>query len=192
MNLIEQAKLFATQKHVLDNHQLYGNLLPYTHHLQAVAEVLRRFGFVEDEIQAAAWLHDVIEDTRDKPNEVKRRDVEEMFGENVADLVWAITSEEGENRKVRNALTYPKIRAAGVRAVALKLADRIANVESGGRAFNMYKKEHEGFKHGIYIPVPIAVISPTATPDANEQARVGDMQFHLDKLIFGNPTEWPT
>ena len=152
MNLIEQAQMFATQKHVLDNHQLYGNILPYTHHLAAVEAVLIRYGFgMDDELRAAAWLHDVVEDTLGRNNEVRVRDIEEVFGENVAKLVSAVTSEDGPNRKTRNALTYPKIREAGYRAQALKLADRIANIEFGGRAGDMYKKEHDGFKHGIGV-----------------------------------------
>lgn len=151
MDLVKQAQIIATQKHVLDNHQLYG-WLPYTHHLQDVYNTLRDFGFNDDVILASAWLHDIIEDTRGKPNELRKRDIEEMFGEPVADLVWAVTSEEGPNRKTRNALTYPKIRAAGERAIALKLADRIANVGNGGGALGMYVKEHDSFKHGIYVP----------------------------------------
>lgn len=168
MNLIQQAQIIATQKHVLDNHQLYG-WLPYTHHLEMVAGYLDDFGFPEEEIQAAAWLHDIIEDTRGKPNEMRKRDIEELFGEEVARLVYAVTSEEGPNRKVRNALTYPKIREAGYLAVALKLADRIANVYHGGRAYEMYKKEHPDFRHGIYI----------AHPNRN----IHDMQRYLDEAL---------
>jgi (p)ppGpp synthase/HD superfamily hydrolase len=185
MNLVEQAKLFATQKHVLDNHQLYGTLLPYTHHLQAVELVLVRFGFGDDEIRAAAWLHDVVEDTRGLKNEVKVRDIEEVFGEDVGAMVSAVTSEEGENRKVRNALTYPKIRATGVRAVALKLADRIANVESGGRMVDKYRKEHPDFKHGIYIARPVTFDDDEGSFDLNERilCKVFGMQLHLDGLL---------
>lgn len=175
MNLIEQAMMFATQKHVLDNHQLYGDLVPYTHHLAAVEQVLLRFGFKDEELRVAAWLHDVIEDTRDKPNKVKRRIIEEKFGEPVGELVWAVTSEEGHNRAVRNAMTYPKIRAAGPLAVALKLADRIANIEFGGRGCDMYKKEHAAFRHGIYIAE-----SP-GTGITTDQVLA--MQRHLDGLL---------
>lgn len=167
MDLVKQAQIIATQKHVLDNHQLYG-WLPYTHHLQAVAKVLHDFGYREQTIQAAAWLHDIIEDTRGRPNQMKRRDIEEMFGEEVAKLVYAVTSEEGDNRKIRNALTYPKIRETGELAVALKLADRIANVSHGGGAYSMYKKEHSDFRHGIYVA------------DIRE---LQDMQTKLDELL---------
>jgi len=156
MNLIEQAQMFATQKHVLDNRQLYGNLLPYTHHLAAVDAVLVRYAIGDETIRASAWLHDVVEDTRDRPNEVRIRDIEEIFGESVAALVGAVTSEPGPNRKVRNALTYPKIREAGDRAIHLKLADRIANVEYGGRAVEMYRKEHRDFRFALYVPEAIS------------------------------------
>ena len=176
MNLIEQAQLFATQKHVLDNHQLYGSVLPYTHHTEAVAQVLFEFGFTDEVIQAAARLHDVVEDTRDRPNEVRVRDVEELFGAEVAALVEAVTCEPGPNRKTRNALTYPKIRAAGERAIALKLADRIANVEYGGRAKGMYQKEHADFRHALYDPTAVS-------NDPKYRLGLGRMWDYLDELL---------
>lgn len=176
MNLVTQAKIIATQKHVLDNHQLYG-FVPYTHHLFDVAEWLAEYGFDDEVIQAAAILHDILEDTRGKPNEMKKRDLEEMFGEEVANLVWAVTSEEGPNRKVRNALTYPKIRAAGIRAIAIKLADRLSNVYSGGKAKDMYKKEHADFRHGVYIHIDEVDYGDDAA------GAVLDMQQQLDKEL---------
>lgn len=182
MNLIEQAKMFATQKHVLDNHQLYG-LLPYTHHLAAVDQTLLYFGLDDEALRTAAWLHDVVEDTRERSNEVRVRDIEEIFGEEVAVLVGAVTSEPGLNRKTRNALTYPKIREAGMRAVALKLADRIANVESGGRAIGMYVKEHPEFRHGIYTSLPALESFPPKYVGDPVAVVVCQMQDHLDQEI---------
>lgn len=146
MDLLQAAKHFATLHHVIRKGQLYG-ALPYTHHLQDVERVLREFGENREVMLVAAWLHDVVEDT-----DVKVRDVEENFGEEVAQLVSAVTNEEGHNRKVRNALTYPKIRAAGPDATRLKLADRLANVRSGGSSLKMYVKEYSEFKHALYVP----------------------------------------
>ena len=173
MDLVTQAKMFATQKHVLDNKQLYG-VLPYTHHLAAVEEVLVRYNFLGEQIRAAAWLHDVVEDTRGKPNEVRVRDIKEIFGDFVAELVGAVTCEEGPNRKTRNALTYPKIAAAGEYAVALKLADRIANVEFEGGAIDMYKKEHPEFSRQL------------KTARIPELSTVHAMWWDLDDLIEGS------
>lgn len=179
MDPIIHAQSFATLHHVILGKQMYG-VLPYTHHLQAVAEVLKRFGptcsayggdlpptVTSDQMLCAAWLHDVVEDT-----DVKVRDIEETFGETVAQLVSAVTSEQGPNRKARNALTYPKIRAAGHYAIRLKLADRIANVENGGASVQMYKREYDEFRHGLRL----------------EKWSNDDMWLHLD-LVLGYKRE---
>lgn len=142
MDPLRHVKFFATIKHAS---QCYSGGLPYTHHLAAVEQVLRRFGVTDETMLTASWLHDVVEDT-----ETKVKDVAEMFGPEVARLVHAVTNEDGANRKIRHALTYPKIRDAGPDAVRLKLADRIANIEAGGNLVGMYKKEHEDFKRALF------------------------------------------
>jgi (p)ppGpp synthase/HD superfamily hydrolase len=157
------ARSYATLHHVIRKGQLYG-VVPYTHHLAAVEEVLREFGESRSEMLVAAWLHDIVEDT-----DVKLRDIEENFGPEVATLVGAVTSESGENRKIRNALTYPKIRDTGQDAVRLKLADRIANVRNGGSSVMMYAKEHKNFKHALY----------SQNDDGNRK-----MWSELDQLLY--------
>lgn len=156
MDQLTYAKSFATRIHVMENHQWYGNILPYTHHLADVERVLLRFGLKNEDFRVAAWLHDVVEDTRSKNNEVKVRDIEEQYGEQVAFLVDAVTSEPGPNRKTKVALTYPKTRAAGWQGVSLKLADRIANVEFGldmgnNKMVEMYRKEYNDFRHNLCL-----------------------------------------
>jgi len=146
MDLLQAAKQFATLHHVIRKGQMYG-VVPYAHHCSDVEYILRLFGECREELLAAAWLHDVVEDT-----DQKLRDVEENFGEEVARLVGAVTSEPGESRKVRNALTYPKIRKAGPDAIRLKLADRIANVSAVGGSLKMYKNEYPDFRHALYVP----------------------------------------
>lgn len=157
MDPLRHVKFFATVKHA---GQTYSSGLPYTHHLAAVEQVLRRFG-ADENLLTASWLHDVVEDT-----DTKLKEIREMFGEEVANLVYAVTNEEGANRKIRHALTYPKIREAGPLAVRLKLADRIANVEAGGNLVGMYRKEHEDFKRSLF------------TTGQNE-----DMWTHLEGLM---------
>jgi len=140
IDALKVARFYATVKHA---GQPYG-VLPYTHHLAAVEGVLKRFGYIEEHLLVAAWLHDVVEDTG-----TKLKEVAEMFGDAVANLVGAVTNEPGDNRKVRAALTYPKIRSVN-NGVTLKLADRIANVENGGKLVHMYKKEYEDFRRALY------------------------------------------
>lgn len=158
VDVLRFVKFYASVKHA---GQTYSSGLPYTHHLAAVEAVLRRFGTFDEAMLVSAWLHDVVEDTG-----TKLKEIEEMFGVGVAKLVHAVTNEEGANRKIRHALTYPKTREAGPLAVRLKLADRIANVEAGGKLVGMYQKEHEDFRRALY------------TSGQNE-----DMWNHLNKLM---------
>lgn len=165
---VQSAQYFATQEHVINRGQLYGGVLPYTHHLEAVANVLTRYISTDEDLIVAAWLHDVIEDC-----DVKEKTVRELFGHRVADLVSAVTNEPGENRKIRNLLTYPKIRTTED-AILVKLADRIANTQKGGTLIQMYRKEYPVFRDNL---TPSVVSSP-------EYAEVVDTMWSvLDRVL---------
>jgi hypothetical protein len=125
--------------------QKYATRLPYIVHLTAVYGVLVRFGVNDDTILTAAWLHDVLEKTG-----VRFDEIVDKFGVDVAALVALVTNEPGESRKSRQAITYPKIKSS-ISARTLKLADRIANVEACFKndgvdsIFSMYSREFEDF-----------------------------------------------
>src|SRR5665213_3526717 len=144
---VQAAQVYASQKH---KDQKYGENLPYTEHLSHVAEVLLLFKFDSEDLQVAAWLHDTVEDT-----DATVAQIQMIFGNNVADIVSRVTNEPGKNRKEKHLKTYPKIRTSED-AITLKLADRIANVETSleGRdpKFQMYRKEHKNFKTILYKP----------------------------------------
>jgi guanosine-3',5'-bis(diphosphate) 3'-pyrophosphohydrolase len=139
--LLERAEAFATHAH---RNQLYGEL-PYAVHLAEVVSNLREFGFGDDqELLAAGWLHDVMEDCN-----VPTEQIGYNFGPRVRYLVYAVTNESGANRSERALKTYPKIRVHHD-AVALKLADRIANVRRVGKMLGKYKQEYPGFRDALY------------------------------------------
>jgi guanosine-3',5'-bis(diphosphate) 3'-pyrophosphohydrolase len=142
---------FATSYH---GDQMYGDK-PYLHHLMQVAMVLPRFGFhpgvgsEADQQRArnlilAAAMHDVVEDTS-----CTREDVAEVFGEAVALLVYAVSNEPGKNRRERHAKTHHKLIEIAD-AMILKLADRIANIETchatKSPLLGMYRREWPDFK----------------------------------------------
>ena len=144
----ERARSLALEAH---RRQCYGSR-PYSYHLEAVAEVLERFGASLDDdwsapILAASWLHDAVEDTGLEVERIRRE-----VGDVVAELVWRVTDEPGESRRERKAATYGKI-AGDERAVVLKLADRIANVEESSTTnpglFRMYEREHAAFEAAL-------------------------------------------
>jgi (p)ppGpp synthase/HD superfamily hydrolase len=123
--------------------QQYGDK-PYTYHLQQVVNVLISVNAHEDLI-CAGWLHDALEDTA-----LPAVMLLQLFGSNVLHLVRTVTSPVGSSRKDRYATQYPII-AQHYDATVLKLADRIANVESGGK-LDMYRREHAAFRAALYTP----------------------------------------
>lgn len=142
---IEEARKYAKDAHA---NQMYGEK-SYLFHLDQVYKVLS--GFIDDsDLHISAYLHDIIEDTH-----VSKCDLKTIFGDKVADIVWAVSDGKGSSRRERKAVAYKKIQSLGDDAIAIKLADRIANV-SNSRAYNarmysMYKREQDGFKSALFL-----------------------------------------
>lgn len=91
-----------------------GTRFPYITHPIGVANLLREHYPSDLPLEAAGYLHDVVEDTPVKIDEIERR-----FGPDVADLVWAVTSNPGWT-----LATY----ADQPRVLRLKAADTLDNV----------------------------------------------------------------
>jgi len=157
--------------------QKYGHR-PYWFHPAHVVLVLLHFGFdpsLNDRnrrLVMAGYLHDVLEDTVATTEELS-----DAFGQEVADLVEAVTNEPGKNRRERHSKTYCKTLAVPD-AVILKLADRIANVESclgeSKPLFRMYLKEHGGFRDTLY-----------------RKGEVDEMWLHLERMLGWEEGESP-
>lgn len=137
--LLKEAMMVAIKAHAP---QAYDDIFPYEKHLGDVIEVCDRFG-LGLKYKIAAALHDVIEDGALSYNKISA-----YFGEEIAEIVYCVTDELGRNRKERKAKTLPKI-AQNPDAVIIKLADRIANIEHGGK-IDMYAKEYFDFKFALY------------------------------------------
>lgn len=146
----------------------------YTYHLQQVEMVVNRFGFKDLKLRVCAWLHDLIEDT-----EISYYQVKHAFGQEIADIVYAVTNEMGRNRRERYAKTYPKIKA-NKDALIIKLADRIANIEfskgSNTSFVDMYKKEWSGFHSALFDP-------------NEDDARIKTMWQYLESLFIEDENE---
>lgn len=133
-------------------------------HLAVVVEHLRAGGFDED-VVTAGWMHDAIED-----GFVTEALLEALFGARVARIVAAVTDKPGHNRAARHAQTYPVMRAlGGADAIAVKVADRLANVTAARHA-SMYRREYPYFREWLYDPTdPPATLAMWAQLDALAQ-----------------------
>lgn len=120
MTLVDDARIFAAEKH-RDQRRKYSDE-PYTVHLEAVASLLVEHGISEQHVIAAALLHDVVEDT-----DAKIQDLMRAFGDEVAELVYWLTDAEKGNRKARMAMSSWRLGRAPWEAKLIKLADIIDN-----------------------------------------------------------------
>lgn len=153
MNVADKAKEFAIAKH---GAQKYGEH-PYSYHLDRVSQMLSEFGYLSDEaIAAAGWLHDTLEDT-----ETAYTELVSEFGHEISDIVFAATSEPGENRAERFRKTALKIQS-NKKALIVKLADRIANteasLETNSKLYKMYLKEFPLFNELLYNPQDVELL----------------------------------
>jgi hypothetical protein len=123
-NLVDRAREYATQTHGRINHRRKYTQQPYTTHLESVARLVA--SITDDpEMIAAAWLHDIVEDTP-----ATLEDIESEFGRVVAELVEELTDvskPSDGNRSIRKALDRQHTAQASSRSKTIKLADLIDN-----------------------------------------------------------------
>ena len=143
------ARSFALGAH---GNQMYGNE-PYIYHLDNTVNELTgimnqpAFRFYDKALlRSAAYLHDILEDT-----EITNETLTRSFGPLVTEIVHAVSDGPGKNRDERKSFMYVKVQQCGPAAVAIKLADRMANVRNcvehnDKGLLEMYRKEHLEFK----------------------------------------------
>jgi (p)ppGpp synthase/HD superfamily hydrolase len=150
---------WCIEQHRKTNHY-YDLYLPYEFHLRMVNQAAMDFqhlldgklDYRGDVIVAlrevcllATWGHDLIEDTRTSYNDVK-----DVLGQEVADIIYAVSNEKGKTRAERaNDKYYEGIRNTPG-AVFVKLCDRIANAQyskmTKSSMFKKYKLEQPHFE----------------------------------------------
>lgn len=124
---VEQAFLFAQRLH---EGQYRISEEPYIIHPVEVAKILVNLK-VDSHTLMAAFLHDILEDTETKPEEIK-----ELFGEDVLNLVQGVTKlgklqfKSKEERQAENFRRLFIAMANDIRVIFLKLADRLHNMRT--------------------------------------------------------------
>lgn len=124
---IEQAYLFAERLH---EGQYRISEEPYIIHPVEVAKILVDLK-ADAHTLIAAFLHDILEDTDTKPEEI-----EQLFGKDVLTLVQGVTKlgklqfKSKEERQAENFRRLFIAMASDIRIVFLKLADRLHNMRT--------------------------------------------------------------
>lgn len=128
--LVSRAADYAARRHV-GQRRKGAKQEPYVNHLAEVANLLARtLAEANPQLLAAAWLHDVLEDTCSTREEYDRTkgEIETEFGPAVLQLVLEVTDDKSLPDKVRKRLQVETTAAKSRDARLLKLADKTSNV----------------------------------------------------------------
>lgn len=147
--------------------QTYGKDLPYSVHLDMVADMAKRYAFsvIEEPsdivpVLFGAYFHDSIEDARLTYNDVVKIASGFMDKDHAvmaAEIVYALTNDKGRTRQERAGEKYYK----GIRETAyaplIKMCDRLANTEFsyqgkdgvGKQMSSVYASEYPHFIEAI-------------------------------------------
>jgi len=124
MNIIDKAKYFSIGAHEAIGQKRKYTGEPYWYHPCAVAELVA--GVTDDQnMIAAAWLHDVVEDTR-----INSLTIRSVFGVDILYLVMGMTdvsSRDDGNRAKRKEIDRAHTARQSKYVHTIKLADLIHN-----------------------------------------------------------------
>lgn len=120
--VLEKAKDWCVRAH---EGQTRDDGRPYSTHPMAVADILQEQGITDVATLAAAYLHDVVEDTS-----VTAEQIREAFGEEIASLVEELTNPNfpGRTFEEKHRTLAEHARKMTDKAKAIKLADRLHNL----------------------------------------------------------------
>jgi len=122
MTRVSDALLFAARAHGDQRRRYSGEF--YVAHLIEVHRLVELHDGTED-MQCAALLHDVIEDTH-----VAWNDIATEFNTEIAEMVLALSDLETGNRAERKAASCARLATANADVQTIKLADLISNSRS--------------------------------------------------------------
>lgn len=132
--LLNKTIVFATSAH--EGQLRKGTQIPYILHPLEAAAIVGTMT-TDDEIIAAAVLHDVVEDTDTTVEQIKER-----FGERVAALVASESEDKRENLsaestwKIRKQETIDHLKTAPIEVKMITLGDKLSNIRAIHRDYN--------------------------------------------------------
>jgi guanosine-3',5'-bis(diphosphate) 3'-pyrophosphohydrolase len=146
--LAAEAYAFAARAH--EGQDRKGDGSPYIRHPVEVARLLHRERVDDEVTMAAAFLHDVVEDSDTTLDEIR-----DGFGDEVAAIVEAMTEDKSiEPYKERKEHHREQVAAFGAGAVRIYAADKLANLRD---MRTLYASEGEAAAAKFKAPIDVRV-----------------------------------
>ncbi|MDO5418130.1 MAG: HD domain-containing protein [Lachnospiraceae bacterium] len=181
--LIEKAAAFAERAH--RGAVRKGTDIPYITHPLETAVIVASITS-DEEVIAAALLHDVVEDAG-----VTEERLSEQFGERIARLVAAESEDKSKSWTERKAAAIEHLKAASREEKIITLGDKLSNIRSTARdylllgeaiwdRFNEKRKE----RHAWYYEGMAEGLSELSSyPEYQEYVRLCRMVFHSEGIF---------
>lgn len=151
--MIQKAAAFAAKAH--EGMFRKGTRIPYIVHPMEVAQITAMMTH-DSELIAAAYLHDVLEDTS-----VTAEELEQAFGARVRMFVQQETEDKSRTWRERKAATIQHLSDVSRDVKLLTLADKLSNMRSSARDYMVFgedfwqrfnekhKEAHQWYMKGI-------------------------------------------
>ena len=124
LSKLTEAISFAAIKHGQQRRKGKSGM-PYINHPLDVADILCRIGNITSQsVLIAAVLHDTIEDTETKPEEIRK-----IFGSEVLKLVMEVSDDKSLPKHVRKQLQIEHTPKLSADTKFIKIADKASNVK---------------------------------------------------------------
>jgi len=169
---IHNAIIFAARKH--DKQYRKSTDIPYIAHLMEVMQILFENNCEED-IIIAGILHDTLEDTDTKPDEIRS-----LFGNRILSIVQSETEDKSKTWIDRKLETIRHLRSASIEAKLVCCADKLSNMRSiyadlktiGEKVWERFNADKENIQR--YYEGVLAAISDISD---------SDMYYDLSEII---------
>lgn len=173
----QEAWDFASEKHK-DQIRRFINLPYFEAHVQKVNGILKQYSTDED-LLIASLCHDIIEDCYSNKWE-GYRDIRDLFGKKVADIVLELTSDEGEMQYKydgdKGAYLINKMLHMSEDALTVKLCDRLQNISDAFTASEKFREK--------YFEETSRIVEAVETRDLNriQKQLMSDIKSKLDNI----------
>ena len=133
-NMMRLAAVFHQDQYREGNDSASGRKLPYILHLMEVTNLLRSWGYTEQddpEVLAIGWGHDLLEDT-----DIGEARIEQAAGSRVLSAIKALTFKppkgisDEEFDRLKAEYVAGIVQSASADVLSVKMADRICNVRN--------------------------------------------------------------
>ena len=171
-DIVLKAKKLAHEKH--KNQKRKDGVTPYSDHLEGVVNRLKNLGITDKNILAAAWMHDIIEDT-----DVTFDQINEKFGREIAVMILSLSKDKSVAKKEIEQQYINQLKNASIEAKIIKLCDISANLKDLSNAPISKTQKNKQVKKIIHY---LRIIKNDISEKQSEYPKIAEMIHGINTI----------